>query len=431
MRDIFVTLTVLGSLPLIFYRPYVGIVMWAWISYMNPHRISWGFATDFPFAMIIAITTMLAMVFSRDVKSIPWTRETVVLLLFIAWMMITTIFALHPELAQEHLKKVLKIQLMTFITMMLMRDKRRINLLIWTIVISLGFYGVKGGMFTAMTGGGYHVLGPPRTFIGGNNELGLALIMTVPLMRYLQLQTKRVLVRHGLMVAIILSLIAILGTQSRGALLGLLAMAVFLLWKSPKRVTMMLILVSVLSLGFMFMPQSWHERMETISNYQADASAMGRINAWEFAINLAHARPIVGGGFDSFRRDLFAVYAPNPDNVHDSHSIYFEVLGEHGYVGLALFLLLGWFAWRTCSIAAKEAQARAEVQWISDLSRMVQVSLVGYAVSGAFLGLAYFDYYYHLLAVVIVMKVILGEFKHKVDEPVAGAIVQASPIPKS
>ena len=84
MRDIFVTLAVFGSLPFILYRPYIGVLVWSWIGYMNPHRISWGFATEFPFAMIIAITTLVALFFSSEPKKVPWTRETVVLLIFIA-----------------------------------------------------------------------------------------------------------------------------------------------------------------------------------------------------------------------------------------------------------------------------------------------------------------------------------------------------------
>ena len=157
--------------------------------------------------------------------------------------------------------------------------------------------------------------------------------------------------------------------------------------------------------GYQFMPESWHDRMQTIENYQQDQSAMGRINAWRFAFNLAKDRPLVGGGNQAFTPDLFKRYAPQPENWHDSHSIYFEILGEHGFVGMALFLLLGWFTWRTCSLVAKQARPHPDGQWMADLASMLQVSLVAYATSGAFLGLAYFDLYYHLIALVVLIKV--------------------------
>lgn len=405
MRDLFVTLVVFGSLPMILYRPYIGILMWSWIGYMNPHRLSWGFATEFPFAMIIAITTLMAILFSRESKKIPMTREVVVLLLFIAWMGVTTLTALSPDLAQTQYSKVIKIQLMTFVTIMLMTDRRRIELLVWIIALSLGFYGIKGGIFTITSGGGYHVLGPPHTFIGGNNEMGLALIMTIPLMRYLHLQASKVWVKWGLTAAMGLTIVAILGTQSRGALLGLAVMGTMLIWKTRRRFALFVVMGAVLFAGLSFMPGSWHERMQSIENYQQDQSALGRINAWKFAFNLAKARPLLGGGNQAFTSDLFARYAPDPANVHDSHSIYFEVLAEHGFVGLALFMLLGWFAWRSCSLVAKQARSNPNGRWVADLANMLQVSMVGFATSGAFLGLAYFDLYYHLIALVVLIKV--------------------------
>jgi probable O-glycosylation ligase (exosortase A-associated) len=155
------------------------------------------------------------------------------------------------------------------------------------------------------------------------------------------------------------------------------------------------------------MPQAWYDRMYTIADYEHDASAMGRINAWWFAWNLAKARPLTGGGFETFTPSLFSIYAPNPRQYHDVHSIYFEVLGEHGFVGLVLFLALGFMAWRTATLVAKRARQSPELKWLADLVTMVQVSLIGYAAGGAFLGLAYFDLAYHLVAMIVIAKGLL------------------------
>lgn len=401
MRDLFVTLVVFGVLPAALFQPYIGVLLWSWIGYMNPHRLAWGFAYDFPFALIIALVTMLGLFFSNEIKKIPWTRETKILALFIFWMLITTAFAVHQHLAWPQFEKIAKIQLMTFITLMIMGRRDRLNYLVWIIVLSLGFYGVKGGIFTLTSGGGYHVRGPLGSFIGGNNEIGLALIMVVPLMRYLQLQAKHWVIRHGLTAAIVLSLVAILGTQSRGALLGILAMLLFLILKSRKRVLFLLLIITVAPLAYNFMPESWHSRMASIQTYQEDASAQGRLYAWEFAFNQALDRPLIGGGFEIFA------------GQRDAHSIYFEILGEHGFVGLGLFLCLSFFAWFSGSWIIKKSKKIDELGWARDLAAMLQVSLVGYAVCGAFLGLAYFDFYYHLVAMMVLTKVIV--IKHLAD----------------
>ena len=409
MRDLFVLAVVFGSVPVILARPWIGVLVWSWIAYMNPHRLAWGIARDFPVAMTVGVTTLVALLLTRDRRSPPLTRETVVLALFTLWMVVTTVFALEPGPAQLQLEKVLKIQIFTFVTMMLIFTRERIHWLVWAIVLSIGFYGVKGGIFTLTTGGAHRVLGPYGTFIGGNNEIGLAMIMVLPLMRYLQLQARRIWERNLWWAAMGLTAVAILGTHSRGALVGLGAMLAFLAWRTRRKLVFLLVVAALAPAAWDFMPEKWHARMETIEHYREDGSAMGRINAWHFAFNLALDRPLTGGGFETFRPRWFAVYAPEPYNVHDAHSIYFEVLGEHGFVGLALFVLLGTFTWLKAGRIRRLTRRREELLWAHDLASMLQVSLVGYAVAGAFLGLAYFDLYYALVALTVMLGVIVRE----------------------
>ncbi|MBW2663885.1 MAG: putative O-glycosylation ligase, exosortase A system-associated, partial [Deltaproteobacteria bacterium] len=225
---------------------------------------------------------------------------------------------------------------------------------------------------------------------------------------------------HGLTAAMVLTAFAIIGTQSRGGFLGAIVVGLFLTLKSRKKILYTVLAVIVAASIVSFMPADWGERMHTIQTYQQDGSAMGRINAWKFAYNLASDRPITGGGFECFRGWLFDRYAPNPDDVHDAHNIFFEVLGEHGFAGLFLYLLLLLFAWRTGSWIVKNAKNNAETKWMADLASMVHVSIAAYVVGGSFLGLAYFDYYYHLIAILIVTKVMLEKqlTEHGVEEEV-------------
>ena len=99
MRDIIVTLAVFGTLPFIFWRPWIGILVWCWLGYMNPHRLAWGFSTSMPFALIVALVTFTAIAISREKKEFIWTRETKLLLIFTAWMFISTLLAMYSELA--------------------------------------------------------------------------------------------------------------------------------------------------------------------------------------------------------------------------------------------------------------------------------------------------------------------------------------------
>jgi probable O-glycosylation ligase (exosortase A-associated) len=165
-----------------------------------------------------------------------------------------------------------------------------------------------------------------------------------------------------------------------------------------------------------FMPDAWYERMATIGDYQQDASALGRLNAWEFAWNLAVERPLIGGGFNTFTPDLFLLYAPNPLDFHDAHSIYFEVLGEQGFVGLVLFLLLMFMTMFMGGRIIRRCRKIPELHWARNLAAMLQVSIVGYAVGGAFLGLAYFDLYYCLIAMMVITHVIADKKIEKIEQ---------------
>ena len=225
--------------------------------------------------------------------------------------------------------------------------------------------------------------------------------MTIPLMRYLQLQEKSHLVRLGLTVGMVLTIISAVGSQSRGALVGLLVTGTIFWFKSRRKLMLAIFIAFSVILVVTIMPESWYQRMDTIDTYQQDDSAQGRINAWWTAWNVARSR-FLGGGFEMWRPPVFRQFAPVPDNVHDAHSIYFKVLGEHGFVGLFLFLLLLALTWWKCGAIIRIAKKNAELLWARDLATMIQVSMVGYLSAGTFLGLSYFDYIYHLIAVVVV-----------------------------
>lgn len=401
MRDLLMLGIVLGALPFAVRHTWIGVLLWTWISIMNPHKLAFGFAYDAPWAAVAAGAALLSLVFTRDKLSMPWDPPVKALFAFVVWMCLTTVFAFYPLLSWEQLNKILKIQLMTAIALAALRERKHIELFIWANVLSIGFYGFKGGIFTITGGGQERVWGPPGGFIEGNNEIGLALVVVIPLMNYLRMVATRSWIRLGLLVLMLLSATAVLGTQSRGALLAICAMGLVLWARSKNKVTSAIFITLIAIVLVTFMPSSWEERMKSIGTYDQDGSAMGRINAWWMAFNLANDR-LFGGGFHIYTADIFSRYAPVPADIHAAHSIYFQVLGEHGYIGLILFLLICFFTFKTAGRIRRDTQNNAEAQWLRHLAGMCQVSLIGYAVGGAFLSLSYFDLPYNVLVVLVV-----------------------------
>jgi probable O-glycosylation ligase (exosortase A-associated) len=400
MRDVLLLGIVVAALPFACRHTWIGVLLWTWISIMNPHRLAWGFAMNMPFAAMAAGATVISLFLTKDKLSLPAHPAVTALVLLTFWMCVTTLFAIHPDASWPEMKRSLKIQAMTLVALAALRERKHIELFVWVNAISVGFYGVKGGLFTILTGGAQRVWGPPGGFIEGNNEVGLALVMVIPMMNYLRVVSTRRWLRIGMVVMMLLTAAAVLGTQSRGAFLAIPAMGA-LLWSrsSEKAVTAVFIGLIGLTLTA-FMPASWSDRMGTIGTYEQDGSAMGRINAWEMAFHLANDRPL-GGGFAIYNQEIFAKYAPVPDDIHAAHSIYFQVLGEHGWLGLLLFLLVGAFTFRAAGKIRRQARRRQDAQWLYHLAGMMQVSMVGYAVGGAFLSLAYFDLPYNVMVVLL------------------------------
>jgi probable O-glycosylation ligase (exosortase A-associated) len=413
MRDILITLIIFGLLPFAFKRPAIGALLFTWVSLMNPHRLTYGFAYSFQFAAVIAVVTTVGMLFSKKPKPLPMTPVIVTLLVFTAWMNLTSFFALEPVLVWLEWSRVMKTVFMVIITIMVINTERDLKRFVWVVALSLGIFGLKGGLFTLASGGHFRVYGPDGSYIAENNSMALALVTILPLLWFLRSQVQRRWQVLGLTFVTAMTAVSAMGSYSRGALVGGAAMLFFLWCYSRKKVQTAVILVAVVALIAVVMPAAWFDRMDTINDYQQDGSAMGRVNAWKFAINIASTFPL-GGGYNVFTPRMFMLYAPEPLNYHVAHSIWFQVLGDHGWLGLLMFVMLMIFAWRTGTRVRKYCMTQPELKWAADLSRMCQVCIIGYAVSGSFLSLAYFDLYYDIIIILVCLEKILLPSKRTV-----------------
>ena len=376
---------------------------------MNPHRFTWAAAYDYPFAKIVAIVTIAGLLFTKDRMSLPKTRETLLIVLLGLYFTLTTFFAFNQNAAWIQWEKVIKILIMTLATMVLINDSKKLKYLVMVIAGSIGLLGIKGGIFSFVTGGGFRVYGPPGSFFADNNDMALALNMTIPMLFYLAKNEKNKRLKMAFWFTFASSIVSVVFTYSRGGFLALAIVLAFLFFKSQHKTIAVMILSVVLIIGAIYIPVQWFERIDTIRSYEEDSSVRGRINAWKTALNLAKDRPLIGGGFETFIRPVFRIYAPVRSNVHDVHSVYFEVLGEHGFVALGLFILLMLYSLSTAQKLKKTVRDNHDFKWVEDYSSMFQMSLIAYMVGGLFLGRAYFDLYYHIIAMIIIMQALVNK----------------------
>ncbi|MBF0340580.1 MAG: putative O-glycosylation ligase, exosortase A system-associated [Magnetococcales bacterium] len=455
MRDLVLTLFVFSLLPFTFTRPFIGLLMWTWIAYMNPHRLTWGFAYNFRFNLIISLVTILGTILTTRMRfKIPWRFPVYLLALFTFWTWLSTQYAYQQWPAALQLDRFLRIEMMVLITLILMKNNRQIITMVMVIAFSFGFYGVKGGIFTLTTGGMHRVMGPQYTFFVDNNAFALAMLMVIPLIYFIQLQLKYLILRLLMIAVILLTMLSVLGSYSRGGFVGLSVMGITFWLKSRHKFTILLSALLIGSPTYHFMPDNWHKRMDLMirsgmdtlmgiekspksarnkknfdipgetehvfqdlskpsqdmleqlsksdSEIVKDKSVSGRLDAWKFSLRLANAHPFLGGGFATFDQSVYDKFMPGVQR-RAPHSIYFEVLAEQGYVGFLIWMSLHISALWTGRRIIQLARRDPELLWARDLAAMLQVSLLSYYAAGLFLGMAYFDLPYQLIAILIVL----------------------------
>jgi probable O-glycosylation ligase (exosortase A-associated) len=370
---------------------------------MSPHRFAWGFSYDAPLAAVAAGVTLFGVFTSRERQSPFQGAPLWILAAFVVWVTLSYLFGSDVNGNYPIWTKVMKIYLMIFVSVVLLHNKYHIMAFAWVTTFSLALLGAKGGLFTILNGGNHRVYGPAGSFIEDNNELALALVMTIPLLHFLQLQLRNRWHRHAISVVMLLCAASALGSHSRGGLLGLAAMGALFWVRSSRKGLVGAVILTVSLAMIAMMPEEWWERMRSIGSYQEDGSAQGRLYAWRVAWAVA-SNHLFGGGMSYQYPSYFAIYGDGPDTVIAAHSIYFQILGNHGIAGLILYVSIWLSTFRSAGWLRKHASAFPQSTWAASLGAMAQVSLVGYLVGGAFLSLSYFDLPYDIMVLVVLAR---------------------------
>jgi len=403
MRDLLVLTIVIPAAIMALRRPWIGVLLWTWLSIMNPHRYSWGIAYEAPLAAVTAGCTVLGLLMTKDKQS-PFQGTPVKIFVILAiWITLSWLAGIDTEGDYPQWSKVMKIYFMTLVAISLLKTKLQILAFAWVTAGSLAILGAKGGIFTVLSGGGHRVWGPPESFIYDNNHFALALVMTIPLLYMLQQGLGKNWHKLVATATMLLCAASALGSQSRGGLLAIVAMGVMFWWRSEKKAGLGIGILIAITVLLPLMPEEWWTRMNTIQSYEEDNSAIGRLNGWHVATQVA-LNNFFGGGMSFQHQIYFNMYGLYNTDTIAAHSIYFQILGNHGFVGLFLFLALWISTYRWAGWLRKNTPAIPEAHWARILGGMVQVSLVGYAVGGAFLSLAYFDLPYNMMVMVVLAR---------------------------
>ena len=427
MRDIIVSLIIVGLFPACFRRPFVGLCVFTWLAYMRIQDLTWGFAKYQRWSYFVAIL-MLAGYFldkNRNKRFFLPEPRCYLLILLCIWVGIGVLLSEQRtgfgfEVQVKGYLEYVKIIGVSLFTTGMVRNKEQLRIVLWIIALSLGFYGVKTGLVGVATFGAPVITGPGG-LLADNNDFSMAMAMAVPMLFQLGWTERKPELRKAFWFAVPLSVLTVGLTRSRGGFLAVTAAIGTLIWRSKNRLMGILIGLLIALSAAVLAPKDYKDRLATLKNPTEEGSAASRLKAWGIATRMAVANPLFGVGFKKFRQH-YNEYNPNP-TAHElagrgkivAHSSYFQIWAECGTVALIIYFLMIFSCLWTCMSVRKKARSRYFSSWIINYATMFEASLLTFMVGATFLNRAHFDLLYQWVALIIAFGAIANEELKKPD----------------
>ena len=453
MRDLFF-LAFLGVFFLMgFRRPFLLVAVYAYIDIVSPQRLSYFLLNSIPISFIAFGAMVGAWLVMDDKKDCRFSARQALMLVLLAWCGYTTMTADFPVEALTKWNWVWKAIIAGVFLPLVLRTRLRIEAMTVFMILCASTIIINGGLKTALSGGGYGVL---NLMVDNNSGLyegsiiSCVAISLIPLILWLA--------KHGTIFPpdwkvkafcyclCLACLLMPIGTEARTGLVCIVILAGLMLMRSPRRFVYGPLMLLAALVSIPFLPASFTQRMQTIENHQGDESASTRVAVWMWTLDYIKDHP-GGGGFDNYLQNSFTYVARS--TVSDSggsrletrivtdkgrayHSAYFELLGEQGYFGFAVWALIHIICFiRTESIRRfYRKRDGPQEAWISPFALALQQGHIIYMIGSLFVGIAYQPFIFMMLALQIGLDTYLTrKRKTAAQENLAAALVARQGVP--
>ncbi|KUR73555.1 polymerase [Novosphingobium fuchskuhlense] len=453
MLNLFLTAFVAAFFAAGVRRPFLFVLAYAYIDIVAPQKVSWGFLQSIPISLIAFIGAVTAWAATDDKNGIRFSPRQFILLLLLIYCGLSTRTADFPEDAFVKWSWVWKALVFAMFLPLTLRTRLRIEALTLIMVLSVGVIVIGGGIKTLAGGGGYgelKLLVNDNTGLYEGSIISTCAVCVMPLALWLA--------RHGTIfkpswlvrlfaIGICFScLLMPVGTQARTGLICVAVLGLMSLRSVKRRMLYIGTIGALAVIAIPLLPQSFTERMNTIRNHQSDQSASTRVAVWMWTIDYAKTHPF-GGGFDAYRQNVLSYDTVQAENAGDNntaietqrieeharayHSSYFEMLGEQGYPGLALWLLLHILGVIHMELIRRRyaKETSPELAWVTPLADALQQAQIVYLFGGAFVGIAFQPFCYMLVGLQCGLSSYIGRVKRAAPKPFRAPRTGASPLP--
>jgi putative inorganic carbon (hco3(-)) transporter len=416
LRSSWLVLLYLAFLGLGVTTPFVMTLGYVWVDTFRPQEVSYFILNEMPVALIMGGGAVVSY-FALDRRSPPpLMLPTVLQLLMAIWMTTTLLWAELPDRAWIKWDWAFKAMLFAAFVPLVIRSRVQIEAFIQTYVFSLAANYVPFGLKVLLSGGGY---GQNLGLVAGNTglseggQLSTVCLMAVPLALVLgkhgQLIPRLPMMKVAYAAVAALAIITAIGTYERSALLGLIALAIYMFIRSRRKVMFGAVAGITAIIIIAGSAASWEARISTIGDYRNDGSAMTRILMWQWTLGYAVTHPL-GGSFDAYGVSSIVMPADeqNPggsiQNGRAWHSIYFEMLGELGWPGLIIFLMAGGSSMLSLIRLSRKCRKSPDLVWVADMSDAVQSGILVFFTSGTFVGIAFIPPFWYFVSMGICLR---------------------------
>lgn len=414
LSDLVWSLTIFVCSLVSLRSPYIALYTVIFFDILKPQSLSYGFLANSSLSLVLTSILLFSMII--NFKFLVFPRRfgiTFLLIVFIVWITYTTSIAQFPGPAWFKFDYVVKTIIMTLAIPFILNSRLKVEILLCAIAAGVSYYIVIGGIRTALGQGGY---GMPlvSTRLGDSgiaetSTLSMVAVFTIPIIIYIRNESlfrdQVPLLKKISIFLIICCFLTVVGTYARTGLVGLAVLGVLFFISTQYKLRMAVVTIILATSLFFVASDNYVSRMQTIENPTEEGSALGRILVWKWTIDYASQNPISGGGFDSYIANAGQLHkyvldtsdinvANNPPKAF--HNIFFEVLGEQGYVGLVIYILLIFRAWHLSWRLSRDATASPSFR---SMAKVIHHVIIIYCVCGMFIGVAYAPWIFYFIGI--------------------------------
>jgi probable O-glycosylation ligase (exosortase A-associated) len=434
MGQILLYILLAGTAVAAMARPWIGVVVAYVFVILGPQYIwYWNFQGIRPF-LVVAVPTIIGLVLAvgrgeADVSFIK-TKINLFLLILFGCITISYLFGLYVDGGpgpQWHspdvvYNRIWKAYLFYFLAVVCINDEKKFKYLSYVMIASVIYltYWINDQY---LSGSQYGRFAGPSSFAGGlyhdENVFALLFVVGLPFLYYAGFAVTKKVIRYGLWLAIPFGWHAIFLTGSRGGLLGLAFTVLLIAWRSPKR-WIGLLLIPALLLAYQWQGGDvMKERSATIQEYKSESSAASRIQAWEAALRMMSAHPLVGVGLSGMG-PAFPDFSPHKPRV--AHNSYLQTGAESGVLAFIAYIFMICYAlmsllknekqWKVFSL---NSPAAANAIYLRLMNKCLFVSLSGFSLCALFLSLNNFEPFFYILILINYLHVYCRRSKNSAD----------------